>query len=453
LSIKPFMRSSRVGFVLLCAVILLFAGAANSVRGSDAPTHWVASWASSQQLVEPSNSLAPADIRDATLRQIVHLSLGGSQVRLRLSNRFGTTPLHLTAVHVARAVSPASDKIVPATDKALTFSGSRDVTIPPHADYISDRVSFPVNVLSNVAITVHIDMPPDEQTGHPGSRATSYVTHGDLVSALELSSAKTIEHWYFIAGIDVAAPPEASAVAILGDSITDGHGATTNGNDRWTDVLAQRLQTQPNSRSIAVLNQGIGGNHLLTDGLGPNALSRLDHDVIAQPGIRYLIVLEGINDVGLLARKGEVAAPEHELRVRQIISAYEQIVARAHTHDIKVIGATIMPFVGSGYYHPGPENEGDRLAVNAWIRTSGHFDAVLDFDKITRDPDHPERLQPVFDSGDHLHPSPAGYAAMAQAVPLSLFATFSEPVPKMTLDGRGQNWSVVFGDAGLEPAA
>lgn len=422
-----------LGLALPLPAILLLAVAAYGADGNEAQKHWIGSWAASQQLVEPSNSLAPADLHDATLRQIVHLSLGGSEIRLHLSNRFGSTPLLLTAVHVALAVSPASDKIVPATDKGLTFSGWQDVTIPPHADYLSDPVSFSANALSDVAITLHIEVPPDDQTGHPGSRATSYFVHGDSVSATDLPGAKTVEHWYFIAGIDVAAPANAGAIVVLGDSITDGHGATTNGNDRWTDVLTSRMEKSKATQGLAVLNQGIGGNHLLRDGLGPNALSRFDHDVIAQPGVRYLIVFEGVNDIGLLARKGDVSAAGHETLVRGMIGAYEQFVTRAHAHHIKVIGATITPFVGSGYYHPSRANEADRQAVNEWIRTPGHFDAVLDFDRVTRDPEHPERLLPAFDSGDHLHPSPAGYAAMAQAVPLSLFAATSEPAPKIEL--------------------
>lgn len=427
------LRIFRISLRWSFPALLWLAAAAYCSDSSEAETHWVGSWAAAQQLVEPDNALSAEDRRDATLRQIVHLSIGGSEIRLRLSNRFGTTPLHLTAVHVARSLSPKSDKTAPGTNENVTFSGFQDVTIPAHADYISDPIPLMVEALSDLAVTLHIDRSPDEQTGHPGSRATSYVTHGDLVSALELPDAKTIEHWYFISGIDVAAPFPASAIAILGDSITDGHGATTNGNDRWTDVLAQRLQSQPSMRNMAVLNQGIGGNHLLTDGLGPNALSRFDHDVIAQPGIRYLIVLEGINDIGMLARNGEVSRTDHDALVQRIVGAYRQMLARAHTHNITVLGATIMPFAGSNYYHPGPASEADRQAINGWIRTPGHFDAVIDFDEITRNPAHPERLLPAFDSGDHLHPSPAGYAAMAQGVPLSLFAPSAEPAPKIAI--------------------
>jgi len=195
-----------MGAMLLCTVVLLLSGAAHRGDGSETRTRWIGSWAASQQLVEPGNALAPEDVRDATLRQIVHLSLGGTGIRLRLSNRFGATPLLVMAAHIARPVSPGSEKIVPDSDRTLTFSGSPDVTIPSHADYLSDPVSFPVNALSDVAITLHIGAAPDEQTGHPGSRATSYIKHGDLVSVAELRGAKTVEHWYFIAGIDVSAP-------------------------------------------------------------------------------------------------------------------------------------------------------------------------------------------------------------------------------------------------------
>jgi lysophospholipase L1-like esterase len=433
LSMERFLSTFRMGSMLLFVSLILPASTANNVHAGGAQRVWIGSWAASQQLVEPSHALDPADLGDLTLRQIVRLSLGGNEIRLRLSNRFGVLPLHLNAVHVATPLSSSSDKIVPASDKALTFSGSADVTIPAHADYLSDPVSLPVNALSDVAITLHLDTAPVEQTGHPGSRATSYITHGDPVSAPEFHGARTVDHWYFIAGIDLAATPGARAVVVLGDSITDGHGATTNGNDRWTDVLAQRLQSDPSTRNLAVLNHGIGGNHLLSDGVGPNALSRFDHDVIAQPGVRYLIVLEGINDIGLLARAGEAPRAEHEALVRRIIAAYEQMIARAHTHDIKVIGATIMPFVGSNYYHPAPASEADRQAVNEWIRIPGHFDAVIDFDKITRDPEHADRLLPAFDSGDHLHPSPAGYAAMARSVPLGLFAPAAEPAQNIAI--------------------
>ena len=392
---------------------------------SHAQTHWVGSWAASQQLPEPNNSLPPDALLDATLRQIVHLSVGGNQIRVHISNRFGTAPLHFTAVHVARPISPASDEIVTGTDEPLAFSGKADVIIPAGADYISDPLSLTVAPLSDLAITLHLDLPPASQTGHPGSRATSYLAHGDLVSAATLPKVQKFDHWYFIAGVDVLAPPQAFSIVALGDSITDGHGAVTNANNRWPDLLASRLQSAPETKSIGVLNHGIGGNRVLLDSLGPNALARFDHDVLAQPGARFLLVLEGVNDIGMLTHSGDVPQADHDLLVYRIIAAYQQMISRAHNHGIQVIGCTILPFVGSSFYHPAPISEADRQAVNAWIRAAGHFDAFVDFDQVTRDPQNPDRLLPAYDSGDHLHPSPAGYAAMAEAIPLSLFSASS----------------------------
>ena len=417
-----------------------------------AQTHWVGSWAASQQLVEPRNSLPIEDLRDATLRQVVHLTLGGSTLRVKISNRFGTEPLHFAGVHIARPESPASAKIVAGTDKALTFSGAPDVIVPAGADYVSDPVHFPVAPLSDLAISLHIDVPPAQQTGHPGSRATTYVVHGDQLSAADLPDSKKVEHWYFIAGVDVDATSYSAAVVTLGDSITDGHGATTNGNDRWPDILARRLQAQTDTKNVAVLNHGIGGNRLLLDSLGPNALARFDHDVLAQPGVRYLIVLEGVNDLGMLNREDNVQAAAHWDEVHRIIYAYEQIIARTHAHGIRVFGATIMPFVGSAFYHPGPEIEADRHAINAWIRTAGHFDGVVDFDKLTRDPEHPERLAAKYDSGDHLHPSPAGYAAMGDAVPLAWFTPTPAPQIAFTFDDLPAHGSLPVGTTRLEIA-
>ena len=409
-----------VFFVLAFALILAIPGMAKT-HSKPAQTVWTGSWAASQQIPEPANALSPDDLRDATLRQIVHLSLGGSTLRVHLSNAFGTEPLRFTSVHIALPLSPAAAQIDPATDRALTFSGRPDVIVPAGAEYISDPIDYAVAPLSSLAITFHLDQPPAQQTGHPGSRATSYLVHGDQVSAADLPDAKKIDHWYQLAEVDVTAPPGAVAIVTLGDSITDGHAATTNGNDRWPDVLAARLQASPATRILGVLNQGIGGNHLLTDGLGPNALARFDRDVLAQTGAKYVILLEGVNDLGGLTRIAEVSQQEHDALVHRILDAYRQIVLRAHAREIKVIGATILPYTGSDYYHPGPLSEADRQTINQWIRTSGNFDAVIDFDKVTRDPAHPDRMLPAYDSGDHLHPSPAGYRAMGEAIPLSLF--------------------------------
>jgi lysophospholipase L1-like esterase len=384
--------------------------------------NWVASWATAQQIPEPQNALAVDDLRDATLRQIVHLSVGGPTLRVHLSNAFGTEPLHVGAVHIAKPLGASAAQIDPASDKPLTFSGNSDVIIPAGAEYLSDPVDFPVSPLSSLAISIYFDLPPAQQTGHPGSRATSYLVHGDAVSSTDLPGAKKFDHWYQIAAVDVIAPRKAADVVVLGDSITDGHGATTNGNDRWTDVLAERLQASSRTRNVGVLNLGIGGNHLLTDGLGPNLLARFDRDVLAQAGARWVIVLEGVNDLGGFTRLGDPPRAEHAAFVKRVIASYEQVIVRAHAAHLRVYGATILPYTDSGYYHPPASNEADRQAINAWIRIPGHFDEVIDFDKAMRDPSHPDRLLPAYDCGDHLHPNPAGYRAMGDAIPLTLFS-------------------------------
>jgi lysophospholipase L1-like esterase len=423
---KPEAMRKTVKFVLLACMLSFAASlpAQDPSRVTLAPQVWVATWGASQQIPESQNSLPAADLTDATIRQIFHLSLGGSSLRVHFSNAFGTEALRITAAHIARPLSPASSSVDPATDHALTFAGKPDVIIPPGADYISDALDYATPPLSDLTVTFHLDTPPDRETGHPGSRATSYYTHGSLIAAPTLPEAQThsADHWYQISEIDVLVSPGAATIVALGDSITDGHGATINGNDRWTDALARRLQANPATANIGVSNQGIGGNHLLTDGLGPNALARFDRDVLAPAGAKWLIVFEGVNDLGGLARNGEVPPADHAALVARVLAAYAQIVDRARAHNLRVYGATITPYIGSAYYHPGPLSEADRQAVNDWIRAPGHFDAVLDFDAAVRDPQHPGQLLSAYDCGDHLHPSPAGYKAMADSIPLTLFA-------------------------------
>jgi lysophospholipase L1-like esterase len=303
------------------------------------------------------------------------------------------------------------------------------VTIPEGALFVSDPLDFDLPPLSDLAVTVYLRGAPADVTGHPGSRTTSYLQPGDAVSAADLATAVRVDHWYFVNGIDVRASSVAGAIAILGDSITDGRGSTTNGNDRWPDNLARRLQSGKGTAEVAVLNHGIGGNRLLRDGLGPNALSRFDRDVLAQPGVRWLIVLEGINDIG--TRVSARARGESAATAEDIIGAYEQIIARARAHDIRVYGATLLPFEGFASYFT-PDAEADRQTVNRWIRTSGRFDAVIDFDAATRDPEKPSRLSTAVDGGDHLHPSAAGYRSMADCADLALFATPEEARPRQS---------------------
>jgi len=411
----------KIAGSFVATLLLAFSTTCQLPSQTAVPQNWVGTWAASQQIPEPQNSQVPDDLRDATLRQIVHLSVGGPSLRIHLSNAFGTQPLHLTSVHIARPFSISAPQIDPSTDQPLKFSGNADVLIPAGAEYLSDPIDFPVAPLSSLAVSIHFDAPPSQQTGHPGSRATSYLVHGDTVSAADLTGAKKFDHWYQLSAIDVSAPPKAASIIALGDSITDGHGATTNGNDRWTDVLAAHLQSTSKTKEISVLNLGLGGNHMLMYGLGPSALARFDRDVLAQTGVRWVILLEGVNDLGDLTRLSDPPQADHNAFVQRLLASYEQVIVRAHAAHIKVYGATIPPYTGSDYYHPPASNEADRQAINQWIRTPGHFDAVIDFDKALADPIHPDRLAPQFDCGDHLHPSPAGYRLMGAMIPLSLF--------------------------------
>jgi lysophospholipase L1-like esterase len=410
-------RTALLAWVLIAT--LTTTGAAHVRQASgDRVGQWVGTWMSAQQVVEPGNLPPPPGFADATLRQVVHVSLGGQTLRVRFSNEFGRAPLTLLAARVAR--SAGGSAIDASTDRALTFSGRPSAVIPEGAALVSDSLEFGLPALSNLSVTIYVSGAPPDVTGHPGSRATSYLQRGNAVSAPALPDAAPVDHWYFLGGVEVRAPDSAGAVVILGDSITDGRGSTTNGNDRWPDVLARRLQTSPATVHVGVLNAGIGGNRLLRDGLGPNTLARVDRDVLAQPGVRWVVVLEGVNDIGTAAGarvKGEPAATPDD-----IIAAYAQIIERSRAHGLRVYGATIMPFEGfayAGYYTP--EGEADRRRVNDWIRASGRFDGVIDFDAATRDPAQPSRLSPAVDGGDHLHPSAAGYRIMGEAVDLKLF--------------------------------
>jgi lysophospholipase L1-like esterase len=369
------------------------------------------------QRVEPANLPPAPGLGDTTLRQVVHVSIGGKTVRVRFSNTFGDTPLTLTSARLA--ISAGESAIKAGSDLALRFGGATSVTIQPGALAVSDPIAFDLAPLSNVAITVHLKGAPITVTGHPGSRTTSYLASGDLVSAPDLPATGKADHWYFIDGLDVLAQAPSAALVVLGDSITDGRGSTTNGNDRWPDLLARILQAGQRTKNIGVLNQGIGGNNILHNGLGPSALSRFDRDVLDQPGVRWLIVLEGINDLGGAVKARAAGKPA--ATASDIIAAYEQFVAKAHSHGIRAYGATILPFEGFTSYFT-PESEADRQKVNDWIRTSGVFDGVVDLDLATRDSEKPSFLSPKAGSTDHLHPGPAGYEMMAEAVDPGLFA-------------------------------
>jgi lysophospholipase L1-like esterase len=389
-----------------------------SVAEAKPGERWVAAWASAQQIPEPNNALPKEDLTDATLRQIVRIQVPAGRLRVRFSNAFGTAPLRIDAATIARSADLATSRIDAASLKTLRFGGAAAVTIPAGADYWSDAMDLHAPAGADLAVSIHLPEAPAQQTSHPGSRATSYTLKGDHVADADLAGARTAVHWYQLAGIETVAP-RGSAVVVLGDSITDGYGVEPNSNKRWTDGLQRRLRAAPGLQGMAVLNAGIGGNHLLTDGLGPNALARFDRDVLTPPGVTHLILFEGVNDLGGLTRDAPATAEAHAALVRNMIDSYRQMVARARAHGIKAIGATITPYGASAYYHPDAQNEADRQAVNAWIRKPGNFDGVIDFDAALRDPAQPSRLRKALDN-DGLHPSIAGYQAMADAVPLTL---------------------------------
>lgn len=397
--------------------LLLLTSFFGRVAFAEPQPQWTATWGSAQ--LRPSSTDTPLStaFQGATLRQVVHLSIGGSALRLHLSNAFGESPLVLRAVQVSLRRCAAPSSIEPGTQTLVTFHGDTRVSIPSGVEYLSDPIAINVLALSDTVITMLVESAPATLTFHAGARATSYLMPGDHTADSHFDAAQTFAHWFFLAGVEVERDPPSSAVVTLGDSITDGRGSTTDGNNRWPDVLARRLST----KGTGVVNQGIGGNHLLLAGLGPNALARFDRDVLGSAGVRFLIVLEGVNDLGELDRLTTHSDEAHEALIKQLQGALEQIARRAHAHGIQVYGATVTPYAGSDYYHPAARSEADRQSLNQWIRTSHTFDAVVDFDALLRDPASPDRLAPAFDSGDHLHPGPAGYQRMGEAIPLDLF--------------------------------
>jgi lysophospholipase L1-like esterase len=372
--------------------------------------HWVGAWGTSPQLTEPRNLPPAPGLGSNTLRQIIHVSIAGKKLRVKFSNVFGTSAVIMSSVHLA--LSTGRSSIDKSTDKALTFSGSPSTTIAAGEAVCSDPLDFNLPALGDVAVTIHFNETSSDVTGHPGSRATSYLQAGDSVDAAMMPSAATTQHWYILTGIDVAAENASSAIVALGDSITDGRGSETDKNNRWPDDLARLLQAQPGSKGIAVLNEGIGGNCILRGGLGPTALSRFDRDVLNQSAARWLIVLEGVNDIGGSRGTNSTVAAD-------LIAAFQTMITKAHAGNLRVYGATILPIGGS--FYDSPAHEAARQTVNDWIRTSGKFDAVIDFDAALRDPAMPTHLLKAADSGDHLHPSVKGYDSMARSIDLKLF--------------------------------
>jgi lysophospholipase L1-like esterase len=377
---------------------------------------WVGTWATAPYAETPKASDAP--FSDVTLRQIVHTSIPGNAVRIKLSNDFGIAQLHVDAVHVALRSNAA--EIVTGSDHPVTFNGKSSITIPAGTSVLSDAVAITVAPFADLAISFYLPVQTIATvTFHNDAKQTSYIANGNVADVVALNAAKPIHSWYFLTGVEVQPLSEkAAAVVAIGDSITDGALSTNDTNARWPDVLARRLQAEKKTSDIAVLNEGIGGNRVLNDNTGPNLLARFDRDVLAQGGVKYVIVLEGINDIGRLSR-GAGIDPADKITADDLIQGFTQVIDRAHGHGIRIYGATILPYMGAGY--SSPAGEAVREAVNQWIRTGGAFDGVVDLDKATQDPANPSAISPQYDSGDHLHPGDAGYKAMGEAVDLKLF--------------------------------
>jgi lysophospholipase L1-like esterase len=354
---------------------------------------------------------------NTTLREIVHISNGGAQVRLRFTNEFGVDPLTISNAHVALSAGGSDTKS--GSDHAVLFGGAASVRIAPGAAIYSDPVEFAVTPESDVAVSFFV---PSQnmraETAHLFAAQDNYVADGDQASAASLAQARTMTSWYFFDGIDVPTSDGARAIVTLGDSITDGAASTPNTNRRWPNVLAARLKQEHGTENLAVLDEGIGGNRVLNEQTGPSAISRFDRDVLGQNGVKYLVILEGINDIGRLANS-RMMAPEDEINAQQLENGLAQIADRAHQHGIKVIAATLTPYGGAGYWsEKGAQVWKD---YNNWIRNCGLFDGVIDFAQIAADPANPDRFNSAYDSGDHLHPNDAGYKAMGGGIDLKLF--------------------------------
>ncbi|HTV82790.1 MAG TPA: SGNH/GDSL hydrolase family protein [Acidobacteriaceae bacterium] len=411
---------------LAAALIPIPAHAAAPAQTSAAPAPWVGAWAAAPYDGDPWHTTPT--LVDSTLREIVHTSLAGKALRVRFTNEFGTEPLRIDAATIAVSTgdptgpepgeNSAETAIDPASLHTLSFGGQPSIVIPPGAIALSDPVDLPTPAFANLAISLYLPLQQISNISFHGSaQQDNFIETGNHVDAPRLDAPMKIASWYFLSGVDVEpVAPHAAAVVAFGDSITDGAWVTENSNHRWPDDLAIRLHDNPATADLSVLNEGIGGNCVLIYCVGPNALARFDRDVLSQAGVEYVIVLESINDIGTLHDPNR---PDYNLTAQALEQGLSQLVARAHEHGIRVFGATLTPFRGAVYYTERGEQL--RETVNSWIRTSGVFDGVIDFDKATRNPDAPLTYLPAYDSGDHLHPGDAGYAAMASAIPLSLF--------------------------------
>jgi lysophospholipase L1-like esterase len=414
----------RILLAFVVAALTLASGAADAGTPGRDP-HLLGTWSASPQPPDLAG-ISRTGFDHQTLRLIAYTHFPGSRLRIRLSNTFGTKALAIGQADVA--LESAGAAIVPGTDRRLSFAGRHAVTIPAGAEVYSDPVRLTVGAEQNLAVSLFVPASTGPTTWHSLAVQTNYVsTPGNHAADTGGDAFATqVTSWFWLDGVDVLAAPEDRAVVTLGDSITDGFGSTLNANDRWPDFLARRLLATPAAHRVSVLDEGISGNRVLHDApcCGVSALERLDRDVLAQDGVRWVILLEGINDIGFSGLTDPETAPHTDVSAAQIIAGYQRIIARVHAKGLKIYGATLTPFKGTafpGYFTPAGELK--REEVNDWIRTAGAFDAVIDFDKAIRDPADPQQMLPRYDSEDHLHPNDAGYAAMADAIDLALFSS------------------------------
>jgi lysophospholipase L1-like esterase len=433
------LKRRTLAYPIVAALLVLqLSGIAAAQSGQE---HWVATWASAQQAPRGGGGQraaapappaaagqqapagpaaaaprgggqpAPASLKNQTVRMIVHTTIGGRRARVQLSNAFGAGDLNIGAAHIA--LRSKDSEIAPGTDKALLFNGKPTVTIPPGALMISDPLDINIPKSADLVVSIYVPGETGPLSQHTLGLHTTYISkEGDFTGQPSIADATTSNSWYWLANIDVMAPANAAAIVAFGDSITDGATSTPNTDRSWPSVLAERLLANSASANLSVVNQGISGNRVLGDGAGVSALARFDRDVISVAGVKWVMILESINDIGGGARGNPVTADA-------LIGALKQLVERAHTHGIKVVGCTLTPFAGAGYFTENGETI--RSAVNNWIRTGKAFDAVVDFDAATRDPNKPTEFRKDYNNTDHLHPNDAGYKAMADAVNLSIF--------------------------------
>jgi lysophospholipase L1-like esterase len=411
------VKIKSVKWIVLLNLLFVMAGCTSNkalIKTGDKKEdqNWTGTWAAAQMLVEPKNMPPEPGLAHNTLRQIIKVSLGGKQIRLRFSNLFSDQPAVLKSVSVANVTeAPAVDI---KTQKILSFKGSPQVTLGGDEVVYSDAFDFELQPGQLLAITIHYGEISSNVSGHPGSRTTSYILQGDHINNESFTGAVKTDHWYSIMGVDISSAKNESNVVCLGNSIIDGRGSGTNKQNRWTDILASRLNANKNTAHIGVLNLGIGGNCVVRGGLGPTALNRFDRDVLSQSGTKWLIILEGINDIGGIRKAEDASAIAQE-----IIEGYKVMIDKAHAKGIKVFGGTILPFEKS--FYDAPYKQDARDIVNEWIRTKGNFDAVIDFDKAMASGVGSKTILPDMHDNDFLHPNEKGYQRMGETVDLDLF--------------------------------